>query len=1465
MKGLKRLMALLLCMLMLTEYPVAASAAEGDGTFYLTALKKTATVIEPVAVSYKAGQTVREALLNSGYRFEGLDDGFVTSIEGVAGNYNRYYDGGGYDLEYPASGITAFCFTEEEKYSPEMISLIVCMGDFNARKDNVQKYEPAAKAYKAALIGMRNADAKKAKELQADLEKAIAQYEAVLAGKKFTVSASALQAGTAVNGPEISLEDIYGNVTKGKGGVQVIAGTYKFTVSDGGWNRTEGKLEVKADTKIKVELPSGEWFGDIKLLRMDRTPYTGSQDNSKHTAKIQLPDTVGEKGIYLNVGIGNVPDREKTKLRTIYVGVDGRDQSETSRSWESTTTALAYMVSPGLKGRKFPLEARYTGSDGYTMIQSYDLDIVRVPTLTELKVESEGTVLPMSFDPETEKYTVAAVSDEVTVSGSAFAEKNCTVEGLGKVKLSSANTDHTVKVIGDNGQSRTYTVTIQKKKSVSVKVENPAGTESVVLNSAGYSIAPVGGVYHLVPGEEYVCRATKAVYFHSLKRFTASEGLVVRAAAPETVDAMEDFAGYNRSNSSMRDEYAASPEFRPSVHEFSMTVPDSNAAFYLQSTLREGYKAEASYLAQTTDGNHGTPYARDITMKVSPTGGCTYLPKSVCKSGYSQNVKMRVSREEAGVTYEQDYTLLLKRSEHLDSLEISDQNGIVPLRDKTGNTCSFDRYNTSYNITVDRSRTQLQLKGSFMNESDTSPACGGYYAMINGTRYNDIKAVEIPLNTEENKEIISIDICHEDKNAVSTNYSIEVKKTDPVLVRAQITPQDATVFLTDNQTGRRVFDKDGVFSLTPGGSYSYTVTRTGYVGVENASYTAPDRNGVIEVTLAQAPGGNLQELPAAWPSFRADDCNNGVVSAPTPQKAEDTMLSWATKLGDGYSADACGCPIIVNGYIYVYAQSTIYKVDTVSGKIAATGNMDHSSSFAINPPTYAAGMIFVGLADGTVQAFNADTLESLWIYRDEHKGQPNCPIVYHDGYIYTGFWLGETTSANYVCISVTDEDPSQSMEEKIPTWTYTSKGGFYWAGAYVNDNYLVVGTDDGAAGYTTGKASILSFDPKTGRVIDKCPLPYTGDMRSSVTFVPDAQDSMSGTGYFTTKGGYFYGVDISTDGHFVSGSLDALPLYNYSSDPSNPAMSTSTPTVYNGRAYVGVSGISQFGAYSGHNITVIDIPSWSIAYTVRTQGYPQTSGLLTTAYEKETGCANIYFLDNYTPGKLRMLKDRPGQTAPSETVVESYTTKGETVTYDTGYVLFTPNGEQAQYALCSPIVDEYGNIFLKNDSSYLMCISNTIKKLEITAMPDKTEYKEGDVFDGKGMKISAIYSNGEVRDVTEYVKWSEKPLTKDDTNFQIIFPHVMYQNKDGKAGVACPEPSVVLSLKIGEGLLGDCNGDGYVNAVDAAIIYAYVNGRRELPKDAKADINNDGYINAVDAAILYAYVNGKMDKLPGAK
>ncbi|MBQ8622181.1 MAG: hypothetical protein IJ422_07700, partial [Oscillospiraceae bacterium] len=416
---------------------------------------------------------------------------------------------------------------------------------------------------------------------------------------------------------------------------------------------------------------------------------------------------------------------------------------------------------------------------------------------------------------------------------------------------------------------------------------------------------------------------------------------------------------------------------------------------------------------------------------------------------------------------------------------------------------------------------------------------------------------------------------------------------------------------------------------------------------------------------------------------------------------------------------------------------------------------------------------------------------------------------YCDGYVYTGFWNSETKQAHFVCLSVTDEDATQTTEAKLPTWTYTHNG-FYWAGAYACEDFVLIGTDDGDSGYTAGFASILSLDPKTGVLLDEEKLPNVGDQRSSICY-----DAATNAYYFTTKGGDFYQIKVNADGTFTENSLRRLHLDNGSDNVTNPPMSTSTPVIYNGRAYIGVSGVSQFGNYSGHNMTVIDLESFSIAYSVPTMGYPQTSGLLTTAYEDVDGYVYVYFIDNASPGMIRVIRDKKGMTEVdhSYTSTATITVNGQPSTIETGYILFTPYGDEAQYAICSPIADSEGNLYFKNDSARMMRLSSRITKLEITQQPEKLVYEKGMTFDGTGLKVMAHYANGTSKDITQYVSFTTEPLTMDDTEITVSFaPDKMfeknttaaggywqwYRDVDGAAGQTYYLPTATVTIEIRE-------------------------------------------------------------------
>ncbi len=1450
---------------------LAAQAEESGGYFYLAAVTANKAVIEPTAVHYTEGQSVAEALLSSGYSFEGLEQGYISEIEGVPANYTRYYDNGGYDLGAPASGVTALLFRVTDPCPSEVLELVKAMGRYREMTNNVQNYPAAKTAYAAALSGLRNAGTQDALSLSAGLTGRIADYAALLAGAKYPVNFSVTQGGAALPSAHIFMRDSYGNVTEAAGlSVSVISGVYTFSVSDGGYNRTEGAVTVSGQgAVVTLALPSGAWFGDIKLLNnVSKESYPYQIDVSAHTASYSVEDRVGEKGLALYAEAGpDIPDPSRTKLQTIYIGTNGEDYSTAARSWNSQHTAPTYLISPGMAGRVFSLEAQYTGADGYVMIQSYALEIRRVPTLSALSAMAGGTRLHLAFDPGVTAYALATVADSVEIAAVPFGGEGYSIQVAGSagttVALGSGATAVPVKVSVAGGLERTYTLTFTKVAAVSVTVGRGDGVSVSVADAAGTVIAPQadGKTYRLVPGNQYTYVATRDAWYHATAGFTASAGLTVNAAALVTTDAMSGFIIYDASNASTRTAYPCDRAFSADVHQYQYTVPDANSTAYVQATGASGYTVEARYYNQTTSAStHGLENAVAVgsNFVVNPGGSARYLGNCLAGCGYAQELTVRLSKTSEGVTYYQDYFVTLARSVHLADLSVSTADGAAIFTDSAGAAVYFDRDVTDYYLTVLNGTEELSLAGEFMNELTATACCGGYFARIGGERYDSLSRVTVALDTSEaaTEETVEIEVRHADPAATATPYTLHVRKSLPVRVTFEVSPADAVVYLIKKATGERVREAEGgVFALASGTEYVYTVTAHGYVGASCDSYFAPEDDAAVTLSLEEAPGSPLTQYTAEWPSFRADDNNNGVVDSPIPTAAENAVLYWATKLGDGYSSDACGCPVIVDGYLYTYAGKKIYKIDKLSGMVVAEGQMDRSSSFAINSPTYAEGMIFIGLSDGAVQAFSAETLESLWLYEDPLGGQPNCPIAYRDGYIYTGFWLGERLEAGFVCLSVTDEDPSAQKEPKLATWRYTQTGGFYWAGAYVGDGFVLIGTDDGASGYTTGKGSLLSFSTRNGELLDAIEMPFTGDIRSSVVYDPDTDQY-----YFTSKGGYFYGISVDGDGTFEEDSLRHIPLYNYTIDSGNPPMSTSTPTVYNGRAYVGVSGIGQFKAYSGHNIAVLDLRNWELAYTVRTQGYPQTSGILTTAYEAGEGAVYVYFLDNYTPGKLRVLRDRPGQVGADYVVTESYADLGYTTQYETAYRLFTPSGAQAQYAICSPLVGEDGTLYFKNDSAYLMAVGSTIEKLEITKTPDKLAYAEGEAFDAAGMTVTATYTNGVVRDVTAAVAWSAEPLTADDATFMIRYPFVKYQDKNGESGVDYAEPVAVVNLTItpasSEAVYGEVSGDGKINSDDAVLILKYaaqlIDGSGFAVPEA-ADVDGDGKINSDDAVLILKY------------
>lgn len=93
------------------------------------------------------------------------------------------------------------------------------------------------------------------------------------------------------------------------------------------------------------------------------------------------------------------------------------------------------------------------------------------------------------------------------------------------------------------------------------------------------------------------------------------------------------------------------------------------------------------------------------------------------------------------------------------------------------------------------------------------------------------------------------------------------------------------------------------------------------------------------------------------------------------------------------------------------------------------------------------------------------------------------------------------------------------------------------------------------------------------------------------------------------------------------------------------------------------------------------------------------------------------------------------------------------------------------------------------------------------------------------------------------------------------------RNSEGSVVSSPAYAKVTVTGNASSVLYGDLNGDGSITAMDAGMLYGYVNGKiASLTADqsAAADVNNDTQITAMDASMIYGYVNGKLVQFPAS-
>ena len=946
------------------------------------------------------------------------------------------------------------------------------------------------------------------------------------------------------------------------------------------------------------------------------------------------------------------------------------------------------------------------------------------------------------------------------------ADLTITVEGVVKKQAAS----HAVTLTPGEGYTLTGEATAEDGKDYTFTVTVSEGYDAanMVVKVNGEEVTAVDGIY-------------------TVEKVSSDLTITVEGVT----EAVQKTAGLSvlkfgdTSTESKAQMFQLIPAFDPAVKEYTVLVPDNSNMFYAWATQADDRSSSTTITAKWVNLNVDTEKTQKLTSgKASGQNLAGFAPTGTKVNTMTVTVVDGDFKDEYKLTSVRVAPSLTALS--LDGIRFAER---------------FSATKTAYTATT--AAESVTVAATPRDESYTVTVNGG-------------SDTTVPLNLGENK----INVVVTNPGGYANTYTITVTRLASIEVGFTVDPADAKVTVWDSNKDR-IAPTDGKYSVMADAEYTYLVQSDGYVS-QKSSFKFSE-SSTVDITLAVATENpNLdRSITAEWGNFRNGDNNLGITNAKTPYAPEDTELLWAVKHGTGWAA-APGSPIMVDGDIYTYSGSTIRRLNSMTGEVVTEGTMVDKSSYSIVPMTYGDGMVFVGLSGGKIQAFNAKTLESLWVYTDELGGQPNCPITYKDGYIYAGFWNSEDRNANFACINTVDEDHASATEVKYASWTYTRAGGFYWAGAYVTDKLAIVGTDDGAGGYDTNGAALLVFDRYTGEKLDAHE-GIRGDLRSNVSHDPESDRV-----FFTTKGGILGNAQIDWDTGKI---LDYKEVVIKDAQGNANAMSTCTPSVYNGRIYIGVAGTSQFGANSGHGIAVYNLNgdgSMTQAYVYAIVGYPQTSAMVSTAYSAEDGSVYIYLPYNYTPGGVSVLKDKPGQTAPVTTTGSGYSE------------VFTPVGPLAQYCICSTIADQYGTIYYKNDSCYMMAITSKIESLEITQYPTITENEDGSIT-VDGLKAVTKLKNGEERDVSNYVSVVKNEETGGYTvSYTYGFDNANYGLKTVTAEIS--DHTVTIPTGEGYTITGEKtvkNGEDYTFTVtvsegyDAANMVVKVNGEEVTAVDGK--------------------------------
>ena len=417
-------------------------------------------------------------------------------------------------------------------------------------------------------------------------------------------------------------------------------------------------------------------------------------------------------------------------------------------------------------------------------------------------------------------------------------------------------------------------------------------------------------------------------------------------------------------------------------------------------------------------------------------------------------------------------------------------------------------------------------------------------------------------------------------------------------------------------------------------------------------YTAGDKLPDPDA-LTTDPNAPKSNFDSAWPAFAGGKANGSVAEVPTPSGAAES--AWDEPADIKGDAKGVSDLLIIDGNICAVKGGRIVLIDSETGKKELASCSIGANIGYFCRPAYKDGYLVVPFEDGSLGIFVLDKKDGQYSIACRYKTpslgikdtQALTSVTISGGKAYAGFTVVDGSEGALVCVDLasgkvdwtTDKKKSETNENE----------GYYWAGAAASGDDIIIGNE-------SGKVALI--DGSNGKELSS--VSVGTPVRSGIIAV-EVGENGDGTYLAVSRdNGTLYKIRRSGDKLTLEGKPVAFAT-----------ISTSTPAVSNGLAYVCGMDIEGYGTLS-----VIDLSTMSVKKTIRADKGESKSTPLVSVQGNDT---YVYFTCNALPGGVYAYK------------------LGD----DAAQMIFTPDAKYREYCTASIICDEKGNLYYANDSGRL--------------------------------------------------------------------------------------------------------------------------------------------------------------------